>query len=102
MVYNKNMKWKVWLGKDNVYNKPYYKIIGEVEQVSDGKNVFSMEWKRWVPYEVIKRDIKLKPVSMVVWKLEKQTSLFLITNRNSQGIYLVELFNDDSRQTFRV
>lgn len=96
------MKWKVWLGKDTPYNHPYYKIIGEIDEVPTNKNVFPMVWVRWVPVDCFKRDIKLTPHSTVKWVKEKQETLFYITNRNSQGIYIVEVFDDNSKQTFKL
>lgn len=96
------MKIKVWLGKDTSYNIPYYKIIGEVDAVPNDKNVFIMSWERKVPIDVIKRDIKLKPLPMIKWVKEKQETLFYILNRNSTGIYIVEVFDDNANQTFKL
>ena len=96
------MKIKVWLGKDKAYNIPYYKIIGEVDEIPENKNVFLMQWVRKVPVDCIKRNIKLEPKAMIKWVKEKQETLFYITNRNSRGIYIVEVFDDNAEQTFKL
>lgn len=90
------MKVKIWLGKDTNYNYPYYKVIGEMEDIPKYAKYFVMKWKRWTPHQKQKFSLFGGKMHLyTVFKPEEQESLFKIINRDNLGIMIVELVENE-------
>lgn len=92
------MTKKIYLCVDKNYNRPYYKVIGTIEELAKNQTMFLFKFNRWISKPVIKeyRNWKLEKqtIQYMQWYQEEQECLFKVVDANNKDYYIVELYDN--------